>query len=441
MTKKLTQEEVSKLYAEQGYELISEYKGNGKMLFVKDKEGYICTSCLSTFKNGSTPKKFCTNNPYTIQNIKLYVSQFEYELLSTQYNGNREKLLLKCPKGHQYNATWNDFKQGCRCSKCSHNEISEETVIYNSSPWMMDLGVNKEDAKKYLPQSNQKITVTCPNCGKTKKIQISQIYQTKSIGCSCGDGISYNEKFIISLLDQLEIEYIKEYKPKWSNNKRYDFYFEYNNKFVIIECHGEQHYEEQKRGRTLKEEQDNDKLKEQLAYKNGINNYIILDCRISELKQIKNSILNSELSEIFNLNNIDWLKCEEFAINFNKVKEVCDYWNNKNEEDTIINISKKLNLSRDMIKRYLKKGDTLGWCNYNGKEEMKKNGSKNGKLSGKKVEIFKDEKSLGVFPSTLELSRQSEELFGVKLSSSRIGCACRGEIKQYKGYTFKYVEE
>lgn len=72
---------------------------------------------------------------------------------------------------------------------------------------------------------------------------------------------------------------------------------------------------------------------------------------------------------------------------------------------------------------------------------MKKNGSKNGKLSGKKVEIFKDEKSLGVFPSTLELSRQSEELFGVKLSSSRIGCACRNEIKQYKGFTFKYIKE
>ena len=47
MAKKLTQEEVSKIYKEQGYELISEYKDARSLLFVKDKEGYVCSSYLT----------------------------------------------------------------------------------------------------------------------------------------------------------------------------------------------------------------------------------------------------------------------------------------------------------------------------------------------------------------------------------------------------------
>lgn len=64
---------------------------------------------------------------------------------------------------------------------------------------------------------------------------------------------------------------------------------------------------------------------------------------------------------------------------------------------------------------------------------------KNGKSTGKPVEIFKDEKSLGVFPSCCELERQSEELFGVKLLQGNISAVCRGEWNQYYGFTFRYT--
>ena len=59
----------------------------------------------------------------------------------------------------------------------------------------------------------------------------------------------------------------------------------------------------------------------------------------------------------------------------------------------------------------------------------------------KKVEIFKDEISLGVFPCAMELERKSEELFGEKLLVSNISLVCHGKRKQHKGYTFKYVNE
>ena len=48
--------------------------------------------------------------------------------------------------------------------------------------------------------------------------------------------------------------------------------------------------------------------------------------------------------------------------------------------------------------------------------------------------------SLGIFYSIAELSRQSEELFGVKLNKENISAVARGVRKKYKGFTFKYRE-
>ena len=439
---KIDKKEVIEVYKKEGYELISEFKNSNETLFLKDKEGYICVSRFSDFKQNKKPSKFHSSNSYTIQNINLWtkINAEGYELLSTEYKNAHEKLLFKCPEGHEFKSTWNKLQQGHRCPICSHHQVSKETSIYAITPWMMDLGVNEEDAKKHLPQSSKRITVICPNCGKIKKIQINQIYQSKSISCTCGDGVSYPEKFIISLLNQLGIKYIKEYSPEWvKNKKRYDFYLpNYNS---IIECHGEQHYKNSFTNlgaRTLQEEQENDQYKKQLALNNGISNYIELDCRESNLSFIKNSILNSELNNMFNLNKINWLQCEEFALG-NLIKKICNYWNNKKEEETTRSVGKIFNLDRNTICRYLKKGQNLGWCNYNPKKENAKSSSISGKLNGKPVEIFKNGNSLGVFPSCAELERQSEKLFGVKLLNSNMCSVCNGKKLQYKGYTFKYI--
>ena len=210
----------------------------------------------------------------------------------------------------------------------------------------------------------------------------------------------------------------------------------------IIETHGSQHYKQSTRGRSLEEEQENDKYKKDLALDNNIECYITLDCSKSELEYIKNSLLNSELSDLFDLSKIDWFKCEEYALK-NIVLEICSYWrehNEINDEDlTTTDISRIFNLSVTTIQRYLNKGVKLGWCNYNSKEELKKASIKGSKSTGKSVEIFKDGESLGIFKSCSELERQSEKLFGIKLNNRKIASVCRGERPHHKGFTFKYV--
>lgn len=327
------------------------------------------------------------------------------------------------------------------CPVCSNRKVVLGiNAIWDTDRWMVDLGISEEDAKKYSKCSNKKIIVTCPDCGKEKKIKINDIYKRRSISCSCGDGKSYPEKFIMSVLGQLGLEFKAEYSPNWIKTKRYDFYIK--DIKMIIETHGRQHYEENSfkytKNRTL-EEQINDGYKRETALSNGIKHYIELDCSESNLEYIQNSILNSELAKLFDLSNINWLKCAEFA-NKNIVKEVCEYWNNKEKNETTIDLGKVFKLSRVSIINYLKRGVKLGWCDYNPKEEMKKIGEQNGKLIGKTIEIFKNNQSLGVFPSCHELERQSEELFGVKLFQSNIGDVCTGNRKHHKGFTLKYVK-
>ena len=444
MSRKHSIEEVREIYEKSGYELISEYKDVDTVLFVKDREGYICSGTLKHFKENHLPSRFHSANPYTIQNIKTWIKNNNingYELLSDKYNNCDEDLLFKCECNHEFKMSWDLFKRGTRCPYCCNRQVLRGyNDIYTTDRWMCDLGVSEEDAKTHTRCSKQKIMVICPNCCKSKEMQISQIYIAKSISCTCGDGISYPEKFTISLLDQLEVKYVKEYIPKWSCNKRYDFYLPTYD--VIIECHGEQHYKQTNRkgARTLEEEQQNDKYKKELALENGISEYIVLDCRKSGLDWIKSSILQSELNNMFNLDKVDWVKCEEFALG-NRVKEICDYWNNKEDWETTKSIGDKFNLSNTTIRKYLIKGQALNWCYYSPINENIKHASKCGKSNGKPIKMFKDNVCIGMFESAHELERQSKKLFNVKLNCNGICKVCRGEYKTHKGFTFKYISK
>ena len=361
---------------------ISRYETKGQKVCFEGIEKSICTSNLQKCKLGGI--------------LNLKTSDFKFEI-GDIINGleiiNREYRTIKGVKYKFYkyrctctNEDWIEEGhlnggKGCNvCCPAPRKAVLGRNTIWDKARWMCDLGVSEEDAKKNTFSSGQKIEVTCPYCGRKKKCRINHIYRNKSIGCICGDGVSYPEKFIYSVLEQLNIKFKTQYSPKWLNSKqKYDFYLsDYN---TIIETHGEQHYRYTGFNRTLEEEQKNDKIKEELALNNGIKNYIVIDCRKSEINWIKEQILNSELANMFNLSNINWEECHKFACS-NLVKVICDYWHKHREingEDiTTKDVGEVFGLSRSAIRIYLKQGNELNWCNYNGKEENKRSGKVNG---------------------------------------------------------------
>lgn len=283
-------------------------------------------------------------------------------------NQGERQYEYKCEKdGYIGKIKESHLKNGVGCPVCSNKKtIKGINDIATTNSKMVKYFKNIEDTYTHTYCSGKKVLMVCPECGYEKQVIISSLFYN-GFSCICSDGISYPEKIMLNMLKQLKINFEYQKIFDWAKNKRYDFYFELNNEIYIIETHGLQHYEEKFKsycgGRTLEEEQENDRIKKELALQNGIKeeNYIVIDCRYSKLEFIKNNILDSKLNILFNLNNIDWLACEKFALS-NLVKKACDLWNNGEKSTKII--ANKLELCTNTIRRYLKQGVKLSWCNY-----------------------------------------------------------------------------
>lgn len=435
---------------------IIDYESKGRYLYIKylNKELFkIQTDGFINCHLGKLLNKHTSNFKVEIGQVfkdgkrDLIITDREYrqKLIADKrgnYISNKKYYQCKCNKCN-WTKGWieeSNILRGIGCSCCHGFEVVEGiNDISTTAPWMIPYfqgGI--EEARLYSKGSSKGIFFKCPDCGriKCKKLNIKNLNSYHSIGCSCGDGKSYGEKLMFNILEQIEIDFEIEYSPDWVKPKRYDFYFELNNEKYIVETDGCWHKKDNNRsGQTKEESKHIDDYKDKLANENGIE-VIRIDCGNIEL--IQNNIFQSNLSDIFDLTNIDWLKAEEFAYS-NLVKVACEYKIN-NPKMTTIDIGKIMKLHSSTINKYLKVGTKLGWCSYDAKEENSKSSRKNGKMTGKSVEIFKEGISLGVFESGSELERQSEKLFGITLIKSNISLVCNGKRNHHQGYTFKYVE-
>ena len=340
---------------------------------------------------------------------------------------------------------------GCACC-CNPPRVVVKGIndINTTHPELVKYLVNKEEAYTHTYSSNDKVLLECPNCGHEKYTTINNLYNN-GFSCSvCSDGISYPNKFMYNILKQFNIEFVTEYSPRWCNyyniykNKYcigiYDFYIQSKN--LIIEMDGAFHKMDNKMSGLTKEESNFiDNTKDRLAEEYNLK-VIRISCDYDKIENrfnlIKNNIINSKINKIFDLNNIDFEVIKN-SIQKSLVKEICEYWklhNNINHENLSVgDIEKIFNIHKKTIRRYLNIGTRLNWCSYNPQEEI----DKKIKKQSKPIEVFKNEKSLGIFNGATYLSRHSEELLGVKLYQANISHVANGEIKQYKGFTFKYI--
>lgn len=335
------------------------------------------------------------------------------------------------------------------CKKCSSIKIgrdkgiaSVDNCIAKKDPEFSKLFLNKEDTFRYMCNSGKRVDFKCPICNRIIKGKIIDTIRKRGLSCICKDGISYPEKFMYNLLEQLEVkfEYNKLFEKWFIRDKKYfDFYLP--EKHIIIETHGLQHYqggfETFNKGRNEVEEKANDIYKYKIAIDNGIseNNYIEIDSRLSDLDFMKNSILKSKLKNFFDLSDVEWSKCHEFACN-SMIKNACDLWN-KGFKNTNI-IAEKLNLSRSTIVNYLKKGVLLNWCDYNPKEELKKRSAIVGNLVGNR-----NKKEIIQLSLKGDLIKKWESVSSAhkSLKISHITCCCKGKQKTSGGYKWMYKED
>ena len=106
-----------------GYKLLStKYIHSHKKLKIQCNKGHIYEVNFSNFKNGKRCPYCSGNHKYSKKEVEEYIELYNYKLLSSEYKNNRTKLVVQCDKGHIYNTTFDNFKRGKRCPKCANNK-------------------------------------------------------------------------------------------------------------------------------------------------------------------------------------------------------------------------------------------------------------------------------------------------------------------------------
>lgn len=358
------------------------------------------------------------------------------------WNGSKKGYHYKCNRCPHTGAIREEkLKVGQGCSACANNKtIIGVNDIATTAPWMIEWFENKEDAKRFTAKSNEMARFKCVDCDFTKEMQVYSFF-SNGLSCPrCSLKRGYPETMLINVLTELQISHETRVTFDWSQKRQYDFYIPTLN--MVIETHGLQHYEDSYGvfKRTVRDEQENDSLKEALANNNGISQYIVLDCRKSELEWIKSSIMSSELPELleFTEDDVDWIGCHSRSINTNIAQEVANQWN---EGCSVSNIASHFDLSTATIRKHLINSAMLGWCDYDATNERKKAGSRSGKLGSKRVTYHNPKNNhTQTFDSIKECCEELKKLYNKNFNDSAISRVCKGKLPHYRGMNFNYTE-
>ena len=351
--------------------ILNDNKNPKLLICINDKEKEIFPSGLLNLQIGD------------ILGVHIQTHNFKYEIghvfgnnnkmvVIDRYRNKRKTYRAKCLTcGYEKYTLEHHIKENKGCPVCD-NKIVIRGIndMWTTNPELAKLLANPEEGYIYTENSNVKLIWKCPDCGNiTDPLYVNNVNHY-GLSCKfCNDGFSYPNKFIKNLLVQLNVNFESEKKFKWSNNKIYDFYLPKQN--CIIEAHGEQHYNNDGfyniGGRTLEEEQANDLYKEKLAEDNGIEYYIIIDCRYSNAEYIYNNIISSKLNDLFDISKIDYNYLGILSEKNIFLQVVNLYEKTNGDFEKII---KDLRISYGSINRYLNRAEKLGLIKYDKKRNQ-----------------------------------------------------------------------
>ena len=360
-----------------------------------------------------------------------FVEELEYinsniEIIGN-YKNNKTKIKCRCKiDGYEWEAIPIHLLRGIGCPVCSNRIIiSGVNDIKTTHPSFVKYFKNIDDSTKYSSGSAKKITCICPDCGYEKNMPLYHLINYGFACHKCGDGVSYPNKFIRLMLDQLlgnDVFY--EWNDDWCGAYRYDSYFIVNEKQYIVEADGGWHYQDNKLSNiSVDKTREIDNLKDRMAREHDIT-VIRIDCRQSDKNYILNNIMLSPLSEIFDLSCIDWDRCNEFACK-NLIKEVCNIY--RNYEYNIDYLSSLFHLHKRTIQSYLVKGNEIGWCKYTLKKAKKP------------IDVFDlQNNKLYSFESVRQCVDRLSIIYNMNFAYNSVVNACE-KLKSYKGFNFKWA--
>jgi uncharacterized protein with PIN domain len=114
-----------------GYTLLSKtYKNIKTKLKIQCNKGHIYNVSFDDFRTKGSRCPECANERLRLKydDVKIYIENAGYKLLSKVYVNSQTKLSVQCNKGHKYDVEFNSFKGGNRCPYCAEKRslVSQE---------------------------------------------------------------------------------------------------------------------------------------------------------------------------------------------------------------------------------------------------------------------------------------------------------------------------
>ncbi len=307
-----------------------------------------------------------------------YVSQVadvnpNIEVIS-KYVKDKAMIHFRCKKcGFEYSSRADNILKPILCKNCEGYRNIRYGVndFYTLFPHFAAYMEDQRLAHKIGAYSHKKAWFVCPNC--STRIFNSIVNVTKNgLSCpSCSSGRSYPNRLMFNILKDIKIPFYNEFHDTWTENYLYDFMFELNDEKYIIEMDGGFHFVDvPSLGISVHDASLTDSRKDILAKCNGFE-VIRIDCNYTSINErymyIKNNIINSKLSSIIDLSNIDFDECDRLSQKSDFIR-ICEIYDNETHD--IYKISDITGISYKRIIEHLKHGEEIGCTTYNHKKAL-----------------------------------------------------------------------
>ena len=379
--------------------------------------------------------------------IKKLTPLHEFELLLSEldngikiagpYSGVGSYAEFQCVLGHIWETRPIDILSGKGCPYCLNKKVLRGfNDLWTTHSHVAELLKNPNDGYNYTYGSNALVDFICPDCQSVFNRTIKDVCLKGFHCCVCSDGVSYPNKFARLVLKYFNIENVKyEWNPEWLKPYFYDNYFEYNGKPYVLELdgglgHGKKKYKSSKHDVDGKKRDD---YKDSLAQQHGIN-VIRIDCDYGDisnrLSYIKHNMINSELSDIFDLSYVDWSSCD-IGAQSNLVTQVCNLYN---DGLSVVEICNIIGYTIETVRKWLRFGAKHNMCNYNRTESRRRTVDK----ISRHVNQYKLN---GEFVNTYRTVAEASEKTSIHYSGIEACCKHRNYAKTAGGYLWFYVDD
>ena len=188
---KYTQEEACNFFKQHNLILKDIYINNKTYMKCEDLDGYKYYKTLNDIISNKNPSKFNPHNPYSIDNIKLFLklSNLELQLLDIKYKNSNYKMLWKCECGKEFFTSWNCVLNGKKyCNFCAKSKRFDNFKDYTLEIKKMCEERDYTLLSSYIHRSTDKFEYIC-NKHKSSGIKTATYDSMLNLhkGCSeCG---------------------------------------------------------------------------------------------------------------------------------------------------------------------------------------------------------------------------------------------------------------